>query len=75
MHFTVSVHYQVCIKEARGLPPALSNFVFCQYSFWGYPDPIIVPPVIDPEHDSKNKTSERVSYDHQKVRPQNNVIF
>ena len=25
---------QVSIKQATGLPPSLSNFVFCQYSFW-----------------------------------------
>lgn len=29
------VRIRVTIKEATGLPSALCNFVFCQYSFWG----------------------------------------
>ena len=34
------------MKSAKGLPRALSHFVFCQYSFWSHPDPVIVPPSI-----------------------------
>ena len=34
------------VKSAKGLPRALSHFVFCQYSFWSHPDPVIVPPSI-----------------------------
>uniref|UniRef100_A0A8C5AK29 Kinesin motor domain-containing protein n=1 Tax=Gadus morhua TaxID=8049 RepID=A0A8C5AK29_GADMO len=30
------------ILQATGLPQYLSNFVFCQYSFWDQPEPIIV---------------------------------
>ena len=37
------VRLRLQIKCARGLPPELSNFVFCQYSMWGYPDLIAVP--------------------------------
>jgi kinesin family member 13 len=37
----------VTIKQATGLPPSLSNYVFCQYSIWGHPDPIVVAPVVD----------------------------
>lgn len=37
------VRVRLNIKSARGLPPELSNFVFCQYSIWGYPDLIAVP--------------------------------
>ncbi|GFS26187.1 kinesin-like protein KIF13A [Elysia marginata] len=40
---------RVCIKEARGLPLALSNFVFCQYSFWGEAEACVVPPEINPD--------------------------
>ena len=37
---------QVTIKNAAGLPPSLSNFVFCQYMFWGDAEvPTVVPPV------------------------------
>ncbi|KAK1890629.1 Kinesin-like protein KIF13B [Dissostichus eleginoides] len=32
------------ILQATGLPQYLSNFVFCQYSFWDQPEPIIVAP-------------------------------
>jgi hypothetical protein len=41
---------QVTIKQASGLPLSLSNFVFCQYSFWNHPDSIAVPPVVNPEY-------------------------
>ena len=46
---------QVVIKEARGLPPVLSNFVFCQYTFWSHA-PTTVPSVIcthDADHTSR----------------------
>ena len=36
------------IKNAAGLPPSLSHFVFCQYNFWGESDPTVVPPT-DPD--------------------------
>lgn len=39
---------EIAIEEAKGLPPALANFVFCKYSFWGHPDSMVVPPVVDP---------------------------
>uniref|UniRef100_A0AAQ5ZNA8 Kinesin family member 13Ba n=1 Tax=Amphiprion ocellaris TaxID=80972 RepID=A0AAQ5ZNA8_AMPOC len=35
------------ILQATGLPQYLSNFVFCQYSFWDQPEPIIVAPEVD----------------------------
>jgi hypothetical protein len=41
---------QVMIKQASGLPLSLSNFVFCQYSFWNHPDSIAVPPLVDLEY-------------------------
>lgn len=31
------------IKQASGLPPSLSKLVFCQYSFWGVDDSIVIP--------------------------------
>uniref|UniRef100_A0A668AUQ5 Kinesin family member 13B n=1 Tax=Myripristis murdjan TaxID=586833 RepID=A0A668AUQ5_9TELE len=35
------------ILQATGLPQYLSNFVFCQYTFWDQPEPIIVAPEVD----------------------------
>uniref|UniRef100_A0A673BPX6 Kinesin family member 13Ba n=1 Tax=Sphaeramia orbicularis TaxID=375764 RepID=A0A673BPX6_9TELE len=40
------------ILQATGLPQYLSNFVFCQYSFWDQPEPIIVAPEVDPSSSS-----------------------
>ncbi|XP_046734684.1 kinesin-like protein KIF13A isoform X3 [Diprion similis] len=40
---------RITIKQASGLPLSLSHFVFCQYIFWGHPEPIVVPPVVNPE--------------------------
>ena len=40
---------QVKIKEATGLPLNLSNFVFCQYTFWDQCEPTVAAPVVDPE--------------------------
>lgn len=39
---------QIKILQATGLPQYLSNFVFCQYSFWDQAEPIIVAPEVDP---------------------------
>ncbi|ROJ78723.1 Kinesin-like protein KIF13B [Anabarilius grahami] len=36
------------ILQATGLPQYLSNFVFCQYSFWDQAEPVIVAPEVDP---------------------------
>ncbi|KAJ0056298.1 hypothetical protein NL108_004575 [Boleophthalmus pectinirostris] len=35
------------ILQATGLPQYLSNFVFCQYSFWDQSEPFIVAPEVD----------------------------
>uniref|UniRef100_A0AAY5KYN8 Kinesin family member 13Ba n=1 Tax=Esox lucius TaxID=8010 RepID=A0AAY5KYN8_ESOLU len=40
------------ILQATGLPQYLSNFVFCQYSFWDQAEPIIVAPEVDPSSSS-----------------------
>ncbi|XP_008281655.1 kinesin-like protein KIF13B isoform X1 [Stegastes partitus] len=42
------------ILQATGLPQYLSNFVFCQYSFWDQPEPIIVAPEVDTSSSSPN---------------------
>ncbi|KAM3967416.1 LOW QUALITY PROTEIN: kinesin heavy chain 73 [Aphomia sociella] len=38
------VTVRIVIKQATGLPPSLSHFVFCQYSLWGGGEPVVVPP-------------------------------
>ncbi|XP_024082800.1 kinesin-like protein KIF13A isoform X2 [Cimex lectularius] len=52
-----TVTIKVTIKQASGLPPSLSNFVFCQYSFWTHNESIAVPPKMNPEHNILNKSS------------------
>ncbi|XP_021940962.1 kinesin-like protein KIF13A isoform X2 [Zootermopsis nevadensis] len=58
---------RVTIKQATGLPLSLSNFVFCQYSFWNHPDSIAVPPVVNPEYPvtcSSGRDSMTFKFDH-----------
>ncbi|XP_047021159.1 kinesin-like protein KIF13A isoform X7 [Helicoverpa zea] len=46
---TQQVTIRVAIKQATGLPPSLSHFVFCQYSVFGgggSGEPVVVPPVV-----------------------------
>ncbi|XP_062524750.1 kinesin-like protein KIF13B isoform X2 [Bombyx mori] len=40
------VTIRVVIKQASGLPPSLSHFVFCQYSVWGGGEAVVVPPAV-----------------------------
>ncbi|XP_063155013.1 kinesin-like protein KIF13A isoform X4 [Candoia aspera] len=40
---------RVKIKEATGLPLKLSNFVFCQYTFWDQCESTVAAPVVDPD--------------------------
>ena len=45
-----NVIIRVTVKQATGLPPSLSNFVFCQYSLWGDEESVtLVPPAADIE--------------------------
>lgn len=37
---------QVKILQATGLPRHLSNFVFCQYLFWGLEEPVFTAPEV-----------------------------
>ncbi|XP_077537872.1 kinesin heavy chain 73 isoform X2 [Haemaphysalis longicornis] len=41
------VTVRVAIKSAVGLPPSLSNFVFCQYTFWNHTEAVVVAPIVD----------------------------
>ncbi|XP_056261304.1 kinesin-like protein KIF13B isoform X1 [Seriola aureovittata] len=42
----------VKILQATGLPRHLSNFVFCQYHFWGQEEPVFIPPEVVPSSSS-----------------------
>ncbi|XP_062912548.1 kinesin-like protein KIF13B [Mobula hypostoma] len=39
---------RIKILQATGLPRHLSNFVFCQYTFWDQTEPTMVAPEVDP---------------------------
>ncbi|KAK5639247.1 hypothetical protein RI129_011739 [Pyrocoelia pectoralis] len=56
-----SVTCRVHIKQASGLPLSLSNFVFCQYSFWNHPDPIVVAPTVPEVHQNVHQVGQKVS--------------
>ncbi|KAG1932341.1 kinesin-like protein KIF13A [Pimephales promelas] len=49
VHMARKLTCRVRIREASGLPLNLSNFVFCQYSFWEQPEPTVAPPMISPD--------------------------
>ncbi|KAF6716110.1 Kinesin-like protein KIF13B [Oryzias melastigma] len=51
----------------HGLPRHLSNFVFCQYHFWGQEDPVFTAPEVTP---SSSSSATAASKD-----PQCNVVF
>ena len=58
---------QVKVHEAKSLPKDLSHFVFCQYSFWGYEDPISVPPEMNPETSLDRKNTKTIKFSHERV--------
>ncbi|XP_077209169.1 kinesin-like protein KIF13A isoform X2 [Paroedura picta] len=49
IHRPKKITCRVKIKEATGLPLNLSNFVFCQYTFWDQCEPTVAAPVVDPD--------------------------
>ncbi|KAJ3606514.1 hypothetical protein NHX12_026035 [Muraenolepis orangiensis] len=51
----VSGRLQVRILQATGLPRHLSNFVFCQYRFWGQEEPLFIAPEVEPQGSSHSK--------------------
>ncbi|XP_036438074.1 kinesin-like protein KIF13B isoform X2 [Colossoma macropomum] len=38
---------RIKVSQATGLPQHLSNFVFCQYHFWGQAEPVFIAPEVD----------------------------
>ncbi|XP_056141552.1 kinesin-like protein KIF13A isoform X1 [Lampris incognitus] len=57
---------RVRIREATGLPLNLSNFVFCQYTFWECAEPTVAPPMVSPDTPSTRSPDAQftVSFDH-----------
>ncbi|XP_048796343.1 kinesin-like protein KIF13A isoform X5 [Lagopus muta] len=49
IHRAKKLSCRVKIKEATGLPPNLSNFVFCQYTFWDQCESTVAAPIVDPD--------------------------
>ncbi|XP_030636930.1 kinesin-like protein KIF13A isoform X2 [Chanos chanos] len=49
VHMAKKLTCRVRIKEATGLPLNLSNFVFCQYTFWEQAEPTVAPPMVSPD--------------------------
>ena len=61
---------QVHIKSAKGLPRALSHFVFCEYCFWNEPQPTTVPPSIGKDRFLEPEIGSGSSFyfEHKKVK-------
>lgn len=53
---------QVCIKQAAGLPPSLSHFVFCQYQFWGQTESEVVAPVVNNEFPAAPTSKDSMTF-------------
>uniref|UniRef100_A0A4W6DM84 Kinesin family member 13A n=1 Tax=Lates calcarifer TaxID=8187 RepID=A0A4W6DM84_LATCA len=58
--------HMVRIREATGLPLNLSNFVFCQYTFWEHGEPTVAPPMVSPDRPSPRSPDAQftVQFDH-----------
>ncbi|XP_047653047.1 kinesin-like protein KIF13A isoform X1 [Phacochoerus africanus] len=66
IHRVKKLTCRVKIKEATGLPLSLSNFVFCQYTFWDQCESTVAAPVVDPEVPSPQSKDAQytVSFSH-----------
>ncbi|MCJ8743860.1 hypothetical protein PDJAM_G00099240 [Pangasius djambal] len=56
---------RIKVSQATGLPQNLSNFVFCQYHFWGQEEPVFIAPEVDLSTQSTPNSKE----------PHCNVLF
>ena len=52
---------EVTVQDAYGLPPALCNFVFCQYKFWDHPDTLL------PGHDVNGLPVGTARFEHKHI--------
>lgn len=53
---------KISIKQASGLPLSLSNFVFCQYTFWGHQEAVV--PVVNSDLPANQNMTFK--FDHEK---------
>ncbi|XP_026778411.3 kinesin-like protein KIF13B [Pangasianodon hypophthalmus] len=56
---------RIKVSQATGLPQNLSNFVFCQYHFWGQEEPVFIAPEVNLSTQSTPNSKE----------PHCNVLF
>ncbi|XP_057643243.1 kinesin-like protein KIF13A isoform X2 [Chionomys nivalis] len=68
IHRVKKLTCRVIIKEATGLPLSLSNFVFCQYTFWDQCESTVAAPVVDPDVPSPQSRDAQytVTFSHRK---------
>lgn len=66
VHMAKRLTCRVRIREATGLPLNLSNFVFCQYTFWEHGEPTVAPPMVSPDRPSSRSPDAQftVQFDH-----------
>ncbi|RXN27530.1 kinesin KIF13A isoform X3 [Labeo rohita] len=66
VHMARKLTCRVRIREASGLPLNLSNFVFCQYTFWEQSEPTVAPPIVSPDTPSPQTADAHftVRFDH-----------
>ncbi|KAK5862398.1 hypothetical protein PBY51_017800 [Eleginops maclovinus] len=66
VHMAKRLTCRVRIREATGLPLNLSNFVFCQYTFWEHGEPTVAPPMVSPDSPSPRSPEAQfiVQFDH-----------
>ncbi|KAM9436550.1 kinesin-like protein KIF13A [Clarias gariepinus] len=66
VHMAKTLTCRVRIRRATGLPLNLSNFVFCQYTFWEQAEPTVAPPMVSPDTPTSHTADAQftVSFDH-----------
>nr|XP_046255441.1 kinesin-like protein KIF13A isoform X4 [Scatophagus argus] len=66
VHMAKRLTCRVRIREATGLPLNLSNFVFCQYTFWEHGEPTVAPPMVSPDRPTPRSPDAQftVQFDH-----------
>ncbi|XP_051262747.1 kinesin-like protein KIF13A isoform X6 [Dicentrarchus labrax] len=66
VHMAKRLTCRVRVREATGLPLNLSNFVFCQYTFWEHGEPAVAPPMVSPDRPSPRSPDAQftVQFDH-----------
>uniref|UniRef100_A0AAQ5XNR9 Kinesin family member 13A n=1 Tax=Amphiprion ocellaris TaxID=80972 RepID=A0AAQ5XNR9_AMPOC len=76
VHMAKRLTCRVRIREATGLPLNLSNFVFCQYTFWEHGEPTVAPPMVSPDRPSPRSPDAQftVQFDHCKVEQKNEFL-